>query len=86
MRWSRIARILPVILGCSGAFAGGVYASGSSPSQATVAGLFIASASTGILAVLLAIHHVGRATRRSIEHRSAADPPGGGPPIFSAKR
>jgi hypothetical protein len=66
MKGSRIARALPVILGCSGAFAGGARASGSSLSQAAGAGLLIAVASTGLLALLLAIGRIGRETRRSV--------------------
>lgn len=62
--WSRVARTLSVVLGCSGAVAGGALARGSSPTQAAGAGLFIASASLGLLVILLAIRQVGRATRR----------------------
>jgi hypothetical protein len=53
--WVRVARCLPVILGCSGAVAGGAWAKGASPLQAAGAGLFIATTSAAILALLLLI-------------------------------
>lgn len=51
MRWSGLARALSVILAGSGASAAGV-------------GLFIATASAGLLGLFLLIRQLGRATRR----------------------
>ena len=59
-RWSRA---LPVILGCSAAYAGGARAMGSTPSEAIGAGLLIALASSGLIALVRVIGEVGRSTR-----------------------
>lgn len=60
---SRIKRAIPVIVGCSGIVAGSSYARGASLGGAAGAGLFIALASTGILAAFLMIRQLGRWTR-----------------------
>jgi hypothetical protein len=66
MNRTRIGRAVPVILGGSGAFAGGSLARGASPAEAAGAGLFVALAATGLIAALLMVRRVGRATRRDV--------------------
>ena len=61
--WSRAFRGIPVILGCSGAAAGGVYAKGVSPGEAALCGLFFAAVSSGLFALVLVIRQLGRSTR-----------------------
>ena len=54
----------PVILGCSGIYAGAYYAKDASLARAAGAGLLIALASTGLLVSLLSIQRVVWTTRR----------------------
>jgi hypothetical protein len=64
MRWSGILRCARVSLFGAVAFAFGVRSQGATPGQAAFAGLLIALGSSGLIALILSLRHMGRALRR----------------------
>jgi hypothetical protein len=62
---SRVFRVIPIILGCSGAVAGGAYARGATPGYAALCGLYIAITSSGLIALFLGARQLGRFCRGS---------------------